>query len=54
MSRTYINLTKVLKVQGRSTEAQTVLALLDRVPPNNPNGISLTPAEQKILAEFSE
>ncbi|MFM2429802.1 MAG: hypothetical protein RLZZ511_1015 [Cyanobacteriota bacterium] len=53
ISKTYTDLAKVLKAQGRSSEAQAVLALLDRVPPNNPNGISLTPAEQKILAELS-
>jgi tetratricopeptide (TPR) repeat protein len=52
VSRTYTNLAEVLKAQGRSTEAQAVLALLDRLPPNNADGIPLTPAEQKILAEF--
>jgi tetratricopeptide (TPR) repeat protein len=48
----YTDLAKLLTQQGRSTEAQTVLALLDRVPPNNADGIPLTPTEQQILAEF--
>jgi tetratricopeptide (TPR) repeat protein len=51
---TYTYLTKLLKDQGRSTEAEAVLTLLDRVPPNNADGIPLTPAEQKILAEFAK
>jgi tetratricopeptide (TPR) repeat protein len=51
---TYTYLAELLTKQGRSTEAQAVLALLDRVPPNNADGIPLTPAEQKILAEFAK
>jgi tetratricopeptide (TPR) repeat protein len=49
---TYTYLAKLLTQQGRSTEAQAVLALLDRVPPNNVDGIPLTRAEQQILAAF--
>ncbi len=51
---TYTYLVKLLTQQGRSTEAQAVLTLLDRIPPNNADGIALTPAEQKILAEFAK
>jgi tetratricopeptide (TPR) repeat protein len=51
---TYTYLAKLLTKQGRSTEAQAVLALLNRVPPNNTDGIPLTPAEQQILAEFAK
>jgi tetratricopeptide (TPR) repeat protein len=51
---TYTYLAKLLTKQGRSTEAQAVLALLDRVPPNNADGIPLTAAEQQILAEFAK
>jgi tetratricopeptide (TPR) repeat protein len=50
----YDSLAELLTQQGRSTEAQAVLALLDRMPPNNADGIPLTPAEQKILAEFAK
>jgi tetratricopeptide (TPR) repeat protein len=45
---------ELLTKQGRSTEAQAVLTLLDRVPPNNTGGILLTPAEQQILAELAK
>jgi hypothetical protein len=44
---TYTFLTKLLKQQGRSTEAQAVLALLDRIPPNNADGI---PHQKKELS----
>jgi tetratricopeptide (TPR) repeat protein len=54
IAETYTLLAKLLTQQGRSTEAQAVLALLDRVAPNNADGIPLTPAEQKILAEFAK
>jgi tetratricopeptide (TPR) repeat protein len=50
----YTYLSKFLAQQGRTSEAQTVLKLLDPVSPNNPDGIALTPAEQQILANFAK
>jgi tetratricopeptide (TPR) repeat protein len=51
---TYTDLARLLTQTGRSTEAEVVVALLDRLPPINPDGIPLTPAEQQILTESAK
>jgi hypothetical protein len=47
IAETYTFLAKLLKDQGRSTEAQAVLTLLDRVPPPTPTGFPSLPPSSK-------